>query len=340
MAQTAFVTGSTGFIGLNLIEQLSSLGWRVSALHRPSSDLKYLRRFDVTPVAGDINDPDSLARAMPRRVDVVFHVAGDTNMWSRRNAEQDRVNIDGTRHVVQAALAAGARRFVHTSSISAYGNQAGRIDESAEQLGGVSWINYHRSKFLGEQEVRRGIARGLDAVILNPAAVFGPYDTGSWARLIRLIYTGKLPGIGAGGLSFVHSREVAKAHIAAAERGRTGENYLLGGTDATLLELVGVIGEVLGRDVPRRATPRAAMLVAAYVSDWLSYVTGRPPRITPEMVGQATRRFYVDSRKAQQELGLRPVPLRTMVEDSVNWLRQEGFLDRWAEAGALKSATP
>lgn len=333
MTKTAFVTGGTGFVGINLVEQLVQQGWRVYALHRPDSELRYLQRFPVERVQGDINDIGSLIRGMPRNVDGVFHVAGDTNMWSRRNAEQDRVNIDGTRNVVEAALKAGAKRLVHTSSISAYGNHEGRIDESAELRGRTSWINYQRSKFLAEEEVRKGISRGQNAVIMNPASIFGPYDTSSWARLIRLVYTGKLPGVAPGALSFCHVREVAKAHIAACERGHSGENYLLGGTDATLLQLVQIIGEVTGRKVTNRTTPAIAMQIASHVANWLSYVTRKPPSITPEMVRMAIRTMYCDSSKAERELGFKPESLHTMVKDSVDWLRQEGFLDRWA-AGA------
>lgn len=332
MPKTAFVTGATGFVGLNLVEQLVLEGWRVVTLHRPSSELKYLRRFPVEPVVGDVTDPTSLTRGMPRAVDAVFHVAGNTNMWSRRNAEQNRVNIDGTRNVAEAALRAGARRLVLTSSISAYGLHDGRIDETAEQRGGRSWINYQRSKFLGEAEVRHGIARGLDAVILNPASIFGPFDTGSWARLIQLVYTGKLPGVPPGALSFCHAREVARAHIAAVEQGRTGENYLLGGTDATFLQLVQAVGDAIGCKVAQRTTPAVAMIAASRIGNWMSYVTGKPPSITPEMVRMVTRTMYCDSAKAERDLGFRPEPLATMVKDSVDWLRREGFLDRWRAA--------
>lgn len=330
MTKTAFVTGATGFVGLNLIEQLLGQGWSVVALHRAASETKYLARFAAVRVQGDIIDPAALARAVPPNVDVVFHVAGSTNLWSRRNAEQDRVNIEGTRNVVEAALQARAQRFVLTSSISAYGIHAGCIDETAEQRGRTSWINYQRSKYLSEQEVRKGIARGLDAVIVNPASIFGAYDTSSWARLIRLIYTGKLPGVPPGAFSFCHAREVARAHIAAAERGRKGENYLLGGTEATFLELVQTIGAVTQRKVPDKPTPAALMYFASRLGNWTSLLTGKPPAITPETVAMVTRTMYCDSSKAERELGYRAVPLRVMVEDSVTWLRREGYLERWA----------
>ncbi|MDA8107578.1 MAG: SDR family oxidoreductase [Betaproteobacteria bacterium] len=328
MARTAFVTGATGFVGLNLVEALAREGWRVLALHRPESDLKHLARLPAERVLGDVTDRALLERALPTGVDAVFHAAGDTSLWSRRNAHQDLVNIEGTRNMVEAALARRARRFVHTSSISAYGMVSGRIDERTEQRGGESWVNYQRSKFLGEREVRGALARGLDAVILNPAGIIGPYDTRNWARMIRFACAGKLPGVPPGASSFCHVREVARAHIAAVERGRRGESYLLGGADASFLELVRTIGEVTGCKVPARPLPAWLLRALARLAQWTSYATGRAPTLSPEAVALATRRITCDCTKAERELGFRPVPLRAMVEDSVAWLEREGLLGR------------
>lgn len=326
MTRTAFVTGATGFVGLNLVEALAGAGWEVVALHRPGSELKHLARLDAERVAGDVTDRASLERALPAGIDAVFHAAGDTGLWSRRNAHQDRVNIEGARNMVEAALARRARRFVHTSSISAYGMVPGRIDERSAQRGGSSRVNYQRSKFLGEQEVRAALARGLDAVILNPAAIIGPYDTRNWARMIRLACAGKLPGAPPGGSSFCHVREVARAHIAAAERGRRGEGYLLGGADASFLELLRTIGEVTGSKVPSKPLPAWLLRGIAQPAQWLSYITGRPPTFSPEAIALATRTITCDCAKAERELGYQPVPLKAMVEDSVAWLEREGLL--------------
>lgn len=326
MARTAFVTGATGFLGLNLVEALAHAGWHVLALHRRSSDLGHLRRLRAERVEGDVTDAASLRRALPSGVDCVFHVAGDTNLWSRRNAAQDRVNIGGTRNVVEVARARHARRVVHTSSISAYGIQTGRIDERSPQLGGRSWINYQRSKYAAEQELRAGLAQGLDAVIMNPAAIVGRYDTTGWAQVILRIDAGRLPGVPPGGGSYCHARAVAQAHIAAAERGRCGENYLLGGADATILEFVRTAGEILGRPVPRRTTPAWVLKLGGRMAVWTAHFTHRVPGLTPEAAAVVSRDIYADSGKAQRELGYAPTDLRAMIGESVAWLAAEGLL--------------
>lgn len=326
MARIAFVTGATGFLGLNLVEALTEAGWQVLALHRRGSNLKHLSRLPVERVEGDVTDAASLRRALPEGIDCVFHVAADTSLWSRRNAVQDRINIDGTRNVVEAVLARRARRMVHTSSISAYGIQTGRVDEQTPQLGGQSWINYQRSKYAAEREVRAGLARGLDAVIMIPAGIVGRYDTAGWAQVILRVDAGRLPGVPPGGGSYGHARAVAQAHIAAAERGRRGESYLLGGADATALDFVRTVGEALGRPVPKRTTPAWVLGLMGRIGAWTAYVTKREPRLTPEMAATISRKIYADCAKAQRELGYAPTDLRTMIGESVAWLAAEGLL--------------
>src|ERR671918_1216937 len=227
----AFVTGGTGFVGLNLIEQLTAAGWRVTALHRRTSDLGEIRRFAVDLVEGDLTVPESLRGAIPQSVDAVFHLAADTSVWARHDERQRRINQGGTRNLVEAALVSGARRLVHTSTWNVYGLEQGEISETSPQLGATSWINYNRTKLLAEEEVRAGIARGLAAVIINPAHVLGRYDWRGWARLIIAAHERWLPGVPPGAGTFCHAEAVARAQIAAAERGRIGQNYLLGGSD-------------------------------------------------------------------------------------------------------------
>lgn len=324
---TAFVTGAAGFVGLNLVEALLQRGWRVLAMHRPPTDLKYLARLPAERVVADLTKPDSLMEAMPGEVDVVFHVAANLNLWSRRNDEQFWDNVIGTRNLVAAALARRAGRLVHTSSISAYGMQRGRIDEGAPRLGGLSRINYQYTKFHAEEAVRVGLDEGLDAVILNPANIVGPYDRKGLARMIKLVHARRPPSVPPGADSFCHVREVAAAHIAAAEAGGVGETYLLGGADAPYLEVRREIAEMVDRPLPARATPAPVLKLAARLAGWFSLLTRREPRITPEKAALVCRELQCDSAKAERALGYRPVPLREMLEDSYRWLETEGELE-------------
>ena len=328
MKKTAFVTGATGFIGLNLVEQLVSADWDVVALHRPTSDLTVLGRFPVRLVQGDLRDPVSLGRAVPGGVDAVFHVAADISFWSGHDARQTAVNVGGTENVLDAAVAAGARRFVHTSTWNTFGLELGDLREDSAQRGGGSWINYNRTKFLAEQKVREAVARGLDAVILNPCHIMGRYDRRGWARIIIDLCTRWIPAAPPGAGTFCLAEEVARAHIAAAERGKTGKNYLLGGDYATFLALFQAVGEVAGCRAPRVVVPPGILRLAARLNVMLSTVTGKEPALTPEGAAMVTVSAKVVSDLAQRELGYRPAPLNTLIEDSYRWLEAEGLLRR------------
>jgi dihydroflavonol-4-reductase len=327
VAKTAFVTGATGFVGLNLVEELLEQGWQVVAMHRAQSDVSALARLPgVVRVCGDITDSRSLKGLIPGRIDCVFHVAGNTSLWARSHAEQIKVNVKGTRNMVRAALEAGARRFVHTSSIVAFGLHGGVITEDTPTRGSTAAINYVRSKALAEREVHKGIASGLQAVLMNPSNILGPYDTVNWSRMFRLIQQGRLPAVPGGGGSFCHVREVARAHIAAAECGVVGQNYLLGGAQLSYLGLAREISEVMG--LRRRFVTLHPRLLQGYarLEEWIAPLFGREPEITLEAVELLSQNIYCSSRKAQRELGYQPQPLQKMLDDTYRWLRASGQL--------------
>jgi nucleoside-diphosphate-sugar epimerase len=328
MARTAFVTGGTGFIGRHLVEQLVSAGWHVVALHRPTSDVTALRALGVRLAAGSITDEASLARAVPDECDAVFHVAGNLSMWSGGNARQTLENVDGTRFVAQAAIGAKAKRFVYTSSAGAWGHQHFiPFDEAAPSNALDSPIHYERTKYLAELEVEKAIARGLSAVILNPGHVAGRYDADGWGRMIRLVHERRFPGIPPGKGTWAFADEVARAHLTAVDAGGVGERYLLGGTFATFVEVVHVIGELTGRKVPARALPAWAVRALGRVSQWGSVVTRRAPTVTPEIAEAMCRPPHLfRSDKAMRVLGYKAVPLETMLRDCFDWMKKEGLL--------------
>jgi dihydroflavonol-4-reductase len=327
MARTAFVTGGTGFVGRHVVEQLTALGWRVVALHRPRSDVKHLKAYGVELAVGSITDPESLLRAIPEGCDAVFHVAGNTSLWSGGDAQQTHENVDGTGFVVEAAIARKARRLIHTSTEGAWGEQHGVFDETAKSHAMESTVNYERSKYLGELEVDKGVARGLEACILCPGHVVGKYDAAQWARVITLVARGKLPGVPPGQGTFAHAGQVAKAHITAVDRGRSGERYLLGGTPATYLAMVTLVGRLTGKRVPAKAMPGWVIRALGRVSQWGSYVTRRAPTTTPEIaVGMTRPAHSFKSDKAMKELGYEAVSLEDMLRESYEWLKAEGLL--------------
>ena len=324
--KNAFVTGGAGFLGMNLIEELVTNHWKVVGFDLNPSKATHLQNMGARLIEGDITDLLSCNSSMPENLDAVFHLAGDTTHWKLGDPRQTKVNVDGTRNLVRAALKQKARRFIYTSSIAAYGFQRERITEDSESTALNSRINYFRTKRLAELEVHRAIEQGLNAVIVNPSNIIGPYDYTGWSRFFALIEKGKLPGAPPGRASFCHVREVAKAHIAAYESGTCGHNYLLGGADATWFEFVQQIGRLLGRKVPNRPTPAWILKVIGRLSLWASYLTGKEPDLTPEKATLVCGELVCSSEKAEKELGYMAVPLETMLKNCHRWMIQEGLL--------------
>ena len=323
----AFVTGGTGFLGINLVEQLLAENWEVVVLHRPTSNLTHLHKKGIALVQGSITEPDSLITVFPKNVDAVFHVAGNTSLWSHRNEIQTRDNVEGTRNMAVIALIRQARRFIHTSSIAFYGHHQDRINEQTPSNAIHSPINYYRTKYLAELEVRRGIDQGLDAVIINPANIIGPYDYHNWAQLFIMIERQKLPGVPPATHTFCHVREVARAHIAAFHKGQKGQNYLLGGVEVDYLNLAREIGQILGKPTPKRTTPIWILKLIGRISLWISYITRKEPDLTPEKAFLITINMLCNSQKAERELDYHPASLKSMLEDCCRWMHSEGLFD-------------
>lgn len=319
----AFVSGGRGFLGGHLVDQLLQQEWQVTAVIRPQSDARELLEKGVAVVQAPLDNATSVTQVMPESLDAVFHVAGNTNLWRRGNARQFRDNVLGTRAMVTAALGKKARRFVHTSSISAWGIQANTINENTPSNAANDWISYNRTKYLAELEVDDGIKQGLDAVILNPCGIIGAGDTHNWSQMIKLINDGRLPGVPPGGGSFCAVEEVARAHIQAFEKGGCGERYILAGIEASFLELVQTIAKQLGRTPPNRTVPKAVLRLAGQLYPLVSLFTGNEPRLTPEKVALVTNRVFADGSKAVQQLGFdNTVPLTDMLENCITWMAQ------------------
>jgi nucleoside-diphosphate-sugar epimerase len=329
MRRTAFVTGANGFLGLNLIPQLFLQKWRIFALHLPGTDVTYLSKYDVTRVPGNLNDVDLLARSIPEGADAVFHLAGNTSAWAKNNAQQYLDNVEGTRNMVEASLLRHVRRFIYTSSISAYGyHPSRRIDERTVSNALSCGMQYHRTKFLAEGIIKDAVGRGLSAVILNPCNIVGPHDLNNWTRqFIRPICEGRLSAVPPGKAMWCHVRDVVDAHISAVDRGATGENYLLGGTEARFLDVVNEIQRQLGKKQTLRVQPAWLLKLLTGVLFLKSKLDGREPVLTPEKYSRAVADIGCDFRKAVAVLGYRTSPLSVMIADSLAWLKNENLLN-------------
>ncbi len=340
-SRTAFVTGGTGFLGMNLVDALLAAGWRVVALHREASNVDRLRSRGVILAPGSLGDRASLDRAIPEGCDAVFHVAGNISLWSGGDAQQTLDNVDGSRNVGEAALAKKVGRFIHTSSVSAWGPAVtASFDETLPQRGGESLVHYEKTKFEGEREIKKLVERGLAAVIMNPCHIVGRYDEKGWSSMLRLVHDRKLPGIPPGAGSFCEAGAVSRAHVAAVDRGKVGENYLLGGADATYVEMVRVVGEVLGE--PVSAKPLSLWMIEALgrVSQWGSYVTRRAPLVTPETAIALGHPYAVRCDKAIRELGYEVTPLREMLEIAHTWMVEQHILPKRSPTPGAAAKAP
>ena len=324
----ALVTGATGFVGANIAAALAARGDHVRVLRRTTSRLDALEGVPVEYAVGDILDPDSLAAAMQDR-ELVFHVAAMAQYWRSSKDTVYRVNVEGTRSIMQTALAAGVQRVVHTSSVAALGYppHSATADESQVFPPELSWWPYGHSKHLAELEVGKGVERGLPAVIVNPTIVIGPRDVNFVSgSLIRASARGQLRAVPSGGSNFVHVDDVVAGHLAAAERGRVGERYILGGENLSHWDAAVTAASVTGGPRPLLVLPNWSLWPLARLVDAYNAINPRPPLAAGEQILLGGETFYVDSSKAVRELGLPQTPFRQAAADAYAWYREHGLL--------------
>ena len=315
------VTGATGFVGSHVARALLARGDSVRVLVRPDSDLRAIADLPVDRAQGDLRDPSSLEMAL-RGVRRVYHVAADYRLWSRNPAEIYENNVSGTRHLLQAARRAGVDRFIYTSTVGTVAVPRPTLPNEAVQASLAEMIgHYKRSKFLAEQEALRFASEGLPVVIVNPTTPVGP---GDWkptptGRMILDFVEGRMPAYVDTGLNIVAVEDVAAGHVLAAERGRVGERYILGGQNMRLKEILSVLALAAGRRPPWLRLPHAVALAAGYTSHVLSLISGSEPRVPLEGVRMARHKMFVDCSKAERELGFKAGSVQAALERAVRW---------------------
>jgi dihydroflavonol-4-reductase len=314
------ITGATGFLGSHLCRRMLADGHEVRVLVRPTSDDRNLKGLAVERVVGDVTDSRSVGEAV-RDQDSVIHAAAELSYWGRDAARQERVNVEGTRHVARACREGGIRRLVHVSSVAAIGIPEDPQRPADEAFGfnlEGSGLNYHLSKRRAEVEVAAEVVRGLDAVTVNPASIFGPHGGGyRGAEMLAKVRRTRVVPYFTGGLCAVHVDDVVAGTVAALERGTQGERYILGGENLTYRALVERAARALGlRRWPVPVPALVTGLAARILEPWGRW-RGRRPRITYATHYCASRCHFYDSGKARAALGYAPRDFDAIVEECV-----------------------
>jgi dihydroflavonol-4-reductase len=322
------VTGATGFVGANLVEALNRRGWQVRALRRKSSSLKALDGLKYGSAIGNVVEPESLPAAMTD-VDVVFHVAGTAQYWRNGVETLYRVNVDGTRNVLQAALDAGVRRVVLTSSVAALGKPpfGQTLDERAQFNMRPQDFHYGYSKVLAERVVHEFVAQGLDVVIVNPVVVMGPRDVNliGGSIITEAVKMGGIPVIPPGGVSMIDVEDACEGHIAAAERGKTGERYILGGENLWHAQIGEVVNRVIGRKPIVIRAPGFVLQALSHPVDWIRNALNAQLPLNGEQLRFSAETFWFDSSKARRELGLTMRPFEETARRTYEWYKANGY---------------
>jgi dihydroflavonol-4-reductase len=326
---TTLVTGATGFVGSHVARLLVARGEHVRAMVRSGCSMRALQGVAVERCDGDLRDAASLGRALAG-VSRIYHVAADYRLWARDPQEIYDNNVEGTRNLLEAAGRCGVERFVYTSTVATIAVQRpGALPDERtvarleEMIG-----DYKRSKFLAEQEAFHAAENGIPVVIVNPTTPVGP---GDWkptptGRIIVDFLNGRMPAYVDTGLNVAAVEDVAAGHLLAGEQGRIGERYILGGRNMTLKEILGVLADLTGLPAPGIRIPHAVALLAAHADQIWARIRGREPQIPVDGVRMARHRMFVDSSKAERELGYTPGPVEAALGRAVRWYRENGYV--------------
>lgn len=323
-----FVTGATGFIGASIVRELLRDGREVRALARPTSELSNLKGLDIEIWKGDVLDKECL-RAGLKGCDVLYHAAADYRLWARNPDEMYRTNVGGTTTVLEAAMESNILRVVYTSSVGTLGNSGNGMPGNEDTMVSLADMvgPYKKSKFLAEREAERFVRLGLPLVIVNPSTPVGPWDikptpTG---KIIVDFLKRKMPAYLDTGLNLIAVEDCARGHILAEQNGSIGRKYILGNANLSLRDIFRMLQELTGIPAPKVRLPYTPVLVAAWINERISRISGREPLIPLAGVQMAAHHMYFDSGRAVREIELAQTPIKEALERAVEWFRKNGY---------------
>ncbi len=320
------VIGASGHVGNNLCRALLQKDYKVKALIHVHSNA--LERLEMEKMRGDILDTSDLRKFL-QGVDVVFHAAGKISIDGDKDGSVRAVNVTGTKNIVEACLTTNVKRLVYFSSINALQQQPREeLDENRPFVGEEGFL-HDVAKSDAEKEVMKGVAQGLDAVILNPTSAVGPYDfqPSLMGQGLMALYNRKIPTLIDGGFDWIDIRDLSKAAIAAMEKGKSGERYVISGMWKTVKELAFLVQEITGRPAPRFTSPLWLARMGVPIAKAYSFFTHTPMLYTNETLDVLVRcNRNISSLKAKRELGFYPRPLSETLKDTFEWFKQVGMI--------------
>ena len=324
------ITGATGFIGNHVTRLCLEKGDDVRVMVMPGEDRSPLDGMDVEFVEGNLLDPQSLPKTV-EGVEQLYHLAAMFSIWTKDPDLQFKINVDGARAMLQAAMAANVQKVVFTSSVAAIGIEEGKWSTEETEFNAWPWASYYiLSKYISHQMVKGLVSEGLPATMVMPGLPFGPGDrapTPTGTMILRTL-EGKMKNYWDGGVCAVDVRDVAAGHVLAMEKGRIGQSYILANKEGNMPNkaMLELIGRVAGVDnVATTEVSGTMMLRVAKVAEFFAKITGRPPMTTVKNTRYVLQHGYVDPSKAIEELGLPQTPIETAVADSVAWFRANGY---------------
>ena len=325
----AFVTGATGFLGSHVARVLAGQGADLRLLVRPSSDLRNLQGLNAETANGDLRDPASLETAMAG-CDTVFHVAADYRLWVRDPEQMYQSNVEGTRAILAAARKNGVRSVVYTSSVATVGFTAnGHPGDEESPVSLADMIgHYKRSKFMAEQVALEASRSGMRVVVVNPTTPVGEQDVKPTptGRIVVDFMKRKFPAYVETGLNLVDATECARGHVAALEKGKSGERYILGGQNLTLKQILDQLARITGLPSPKVKLPYIFALATGVVDETINgRILNREPRATIDAVRMGRKKMFASSDKAERELGWKMVPVDGALRRAVEWFRANGY---------------
>jgi len=325
-----FITGADGILGNNLVRLLLDSNHEIKIFIETGKEARYLEGLNIKRSWGNILIYEELKDAM-KEYDIVIHAAAKTDTWPTRDMSYWKVNVEGTKNVIKAVMELGISKLIHIGTANSFGpgDETEPGNENKPYAAGKYKLDYMCSKYAAQKEVSQTVEKdGLNAVVMNPTFMIGPYDSKpSSGTMILAVNKGKVPGCPTGGRNFVYVGDVAAAIANAIRKGERGQCYILGHENLTYKEAFGKMAEALGVKAPDLSMPRFLTLAYGGIMSLTAAIFRFKPSVSYPMALISTEKHFYSSEKAIKELGMPQTPISDALNEAVKWFRDNKYIE-------------